>query len=296
MKSSQSIPFVPIPFPVLKRLVAPFTGVGSIISETLFFLDIQLKQANIKIDKNVYGAIIFFVFFLYFIVFTLIFLAITFFSGNEGFILSPIVGFFFSAIVAVQLISYPSIIVKRRVREIEANLIFALRTVLIQLRAGVPLFDSIKTIASGNFGAISHVFKKAIEKIQTGENEEQVLQDLASENPSWFFRRTIWQLVNGLKTGANVADVLQEIISSMNSAQSVQIQEYGGSLRFFSLIYMMLGVIIPAIGITFLILISSFPQVQITEMFYLVFLVVLVLGQVMFLGAVKSKRPTLLEG
>ena len=81
----------------------------------------------------------------------------------------------------------------------------------------------------------------------------------------------------------------------MTNEEEVQIRTYGGSLRVLSLVYMLLGVIIPALGITFMIVISSFPQIQITEITYWTLLIFLVIGQISYLGLMKSKRPTLLE-
>jgi hypothetical protein len=61
-----------------------------------------------------------------------------------------------------------------------------------------------------------------------------------------------------------------------------------------SLVYMMLGVIIPALGLTFLVILASFPQIKLEEIVFWVMLGGIIILQFMYLGIIKSKRPTLL--
>ena len=56
----------------------------------------------------------------------------------------------------------------------------------------------------------------------------------------------------------------------------------------------MLGAIIPSLGLTFLIILSTFPQIDIGEEVFWGMLIFLAIGQFMFLGIIKSSRPTLL--
>jgi len=182
----------------------------------------------------------------------------------------------------------------RKVRDLESNLIFALRTILIEIKSGVSLFDSIRLVANGNFGNVSREFKRAVGEIETGRFQEDVFEDLATNNPSLFFRRALWQLVNGLKAGADVSEVLNSLVDTLSKEQSNQVRMYGSSLRLLSLMYMMLGVIVPALGLTFLVVLSSFPQIKIAEWMFWAMLITLAIGQFMFLGMLKSNRPSLL--
>ena len=149
-------------------------------------------------------------------------------------------------------------------------------------------------IANGNFGIVSKEFKKAVESINTGSLEEDALESLASNNPSMFFRRAIWQIVNGLKAGADISDVLSALIDSLMKEQRNQIRQYGNKLRLLSLAYMMLGVIIPALGLTFLIILASFPQLKVGELLFWVLLGGIIIAQFMYLGVIKSSRPNLM--
>ncbi|MDZ4256467.1 MAG: type II secretion system F family protein, partial [archaeon] len=231
----------------------------------------------------------------YFIFFSFLFFVMSFRLLGTLDLLTPLgVSFFLSFLVLLQLITYPIIKVKKKVRDLDRNLVYALRTILVQLYSGVSLYDAMKVVAEGNYGAVSKEFKKAVDRISTGEIQEVALERIAEYNPSLYFRRAIWQIVNGMKAGADVTAVLAESVNSLTDAQSIQIRNYESQMKVLSLVYMMLGVIVPALGITFLIVLSSFPQIQVSETYFWILLLFVGVGQFMFLGVVKSKRPTLL--
>jgi len=56
----------------------------------------------------------------------------------------------------------------------------------------------------------------------------------------------------------------------------------------------MLGVIVPSLGITFLIVLSSFPQMQLGEILFWMLLGFVMVGEFMYLGILKSKTPNLM--
>ena len=254
-----------------------------------------MYQAEIDIKPIDYGSIIIVLSVFYFIVGSLIAFLVAFRLAPElAIFVSPIAGLIFGFMVFSQLIFYPRIKIKKRVRDIEKNLVFALRTILIEIKSGVSVFDSLKTLAIGNYGEISSEVESAIEKINTGTIEEDALEELGARNPSLFFRRSIWQIVNGLKSGSDLGQVVSTLIESLVGEQKNQIKLYGASLKILSLMYMMLGVIVPALGLTLLIILSTFPQIEIPEIVFWGMLGFLAMGQIMFLGMVKSRRPNLI--
>ncbi len=95
------------------------------------------------------------------------------------------------------------------VREIESNLIFALRTILVQIKSGVSLFDSLYSISSGKrYGELGAELKEAVDNISTGVSEEVALQELAVKNPNPYLRKVLWQIVNGMKAGIKYLPLL----------------------------------------------------------------------------------------
>ena len=90
--------------------------------------------------------------------------------------------------------------------------------------------------------------------------------------------------------------VIQEGVRSLYQEQAIQIQTYGSKLNPLVMFYMLIAVILPALGITFLVILSSLLNIS-NEMLKLLFIAIFVLiifTQIMFLGLIKSRRPSLL--
>ncbi len=289
------IPLSPFPVSFLHRLVPSFLFLGRPFAKGMPYLKTELEQANIDLSAEEYSTIMVMLVFFHFVAWTL-------FAALFGFRLfpdtvwwaAPVIGFFLAILVFIQIMAYPHILVKKKIRDLEQNLVFGLRTITVQIRSGVSLFDALSLIGVGNYGALSTEFQKAVDEINTGIAEEDALQRSALRNPSLFYRRAIWQIVNGMKAGADITAVLSELVHSMTKEQIIQIKKYGSSLKLLSLIYMMLGVIVPALGLTFIIVLSTFPQVPVSQELLWSFLGFLTLGQFMFVGFLKSRRPSLM--
>ncbi len=191
---------------------------------------------------------------------------------------------------------YPRVYVTRKQRDIEQHLISALQDIHVQLQSGVPLFRIMVNISSSDYGALSDEFKKAVRRINAGYPQIQVLEELGEANPSPFFRRTLWQISNGMRAGSDISIVIHESIHALSQEQLIQIQNYGNKLNPMIMFYMLISVILPALSITFLTIISSLVQLpqSISTLLFIGLLVGVIIIQTLFLGVIKSIRPSLL--
>ncbi|MBW2981013.1 type II secretion system F family protein [Candidatus Woesearchaeota archaeon] len=234
----------------------------------------------------------FFIFFGFFLVFILVL------AGVEKFLsFSLTTSFLVTILVFLQQIAYPRMYVNRRIKGIERNLMGALQNILIQLNSGVPLFDILVNISKGDYGEISKEFTTVVKEINAGRHQIETLEELAATNPSLFFRRAIWQLVNGMKSGADMSNVINEIIDLLSQEQILQIQRYGSQLNPLAMFYMLMVVIAPSLGTTFLIILSSFISMPgaVAKMIFWGLYAIIIFFQLMFMGVIKSRRPNLLE-
>ncbi|MBI4173153.1 MAG: type II secretion system F family protein [Candidatus Aenigmarchaeota archaeon] len=188
---------------------------------------------------------------------------------------------------------YPRLFISRRSREIERNLPFALRQMLIQVRGGMPIYNSLASIAASGYGVLSEEFASAVRDISTGKSAIEALERITMDNPSLYFRRIMWQIVNALKTGADIGQTLKEIVDTLVQDQRTEIKKYGAQLNPLALFYMMTVVIFPTMGIIFLVILSSFLGQAFFDINLMMLLVLgfLFIAQFMFIGMVKSKRP-----
>jgi len=291
------IPYSLLPPKSLRKNSAIFLGVAENIGPMFKFLEVNLKQADIDLSTKEYlsmclmACLVFFIFIGSLLSFIL-YLA----SVNNPFLFSIIVSLFVTLMIFLQQISYPKMFVSKRVKNIERNLLSALQNILIQLNSGIPLFNILVNISKGNYGEISKEFSGLVKDINTGRPQIEALEEMAAVNPSLFFRRTIWQIANGMKSGADMSSVIQEIINLLSEEQILQIQKYGSQLNPLAMFYMLMVVIAPSLGITFLVMIVSFialPEGIVKLVFWGLYGIV-VFFQLMFAGLIKSKRPNLL--
>jgi len=260
-------------------------------------LEGYLKGIDINLTRQEYLGIVLrsFVntFLLLFILISLILVAI---GINLFYIFGIGIALLLSAFISFSQLAYPRVFVSRREKDMEKNLIFALEDILIQLNSGIPLFDVMTNISASNYGELSVEFKKAIKRIGSGEPEAEVLADISQRSHSAFFKRTLWQISNGLNAGSDMSLIIEENIKTLNEEQLIQIQNYGNKLNPLIMMYMLISVIVPSLSVSFIAVIASmlgFEKNLVMGMFFGLFIFV-IFFQIMFLGMIKSKRPSLL--
>lgn len=289
------IPFVPFPMPLMRKISKRFLGFGDKLSKILPGFRVKLNQAALDFQPREYLSMAFFsLIFWTSMTFTLLFLLSIFVKLPENFIFTLVpVSFVIGFLSFFYIIFYPGLIIARKVKDLEKNLLFALRHLLIQVKSGVPLFDGLVSVANGNYSLISKELGECTKKISTGLEQTFALEELALKNPSLHFRRVIWQITNAIKTGADLGNTLEAIVITLGEERKVSIRRYGSQLNPLAMMYMMMAVIIPSLGITFLIIFSSFSGVIVTESLFFIILFALTFFQFTFIGIVKSRRPAI---
>ncbi len=289
------IPFAPLPPEKLRRISHRFVGFGETLSKFFPGLAWNLEQAEIDVEPREWLAIALFIFVFYAGMLSSGLFVITIGAKVAlpmALATSLGIGLLFGSVQFLYLAKYPAFASRKSVREIETHLAPALHHLLVHVRAGVPLFNALVSIAASSYGALSKEFQKAINEIETGKSETAALEMLARNNSSLHFRRIMWQMINALKSGVDIGQTLKEIVEDIAIEQKVAIKKYGSELNPLALFYMMLVVIFPTLGIVFLLVMSSFVGTGLNLQFVLIgILIFLLLVQVMFIGLIKNKRP-----
>ena len=286
----QKIPFVPIPIHLMLRITKKLLGIGGFLSKVFPTIDIDLIRADIELDKREYLTIAFISSFLWLFLTSgiLIFLS-SFKPLPKSFSLSVPLAVFFSSFFYIKY--YPNLITAKKLKDIDSNLLFALRSMEIQVASGISLFDSIVSISKEKYGLISEEFKKVVKKISTGESQIEALEELILRNPSLYFRRIIWQITNSLRSGTDLSSTLKVIVGDLSYERLVAIRKYGAELNPMAMMYMMIAVIFPSLGISFLMILSSFSSMQLSEIIFWLILGFTGFFQFILIGMIKSKRP-----
>ncbi len=291
------IPFSPIPVKDAKKILGnKFYGLAEPLLKIMPSLEMELKQAGFELSGRDYISIAIFSSIFMFILTFFSFFIVTIFiiPVQKALPISFLIGSFFLIVTFFYIKIYPKLIIKKRILDIERNLLYALRHMYVQITSGVPIFDALVSVSQGNYGAISSEFKSAIKAINTGLPVEKALEQLTLRNPSQYFRRSLWQISNGIKAGSDIGSILKNIVDYIASEQKIMIRRYGSQLNPLTLAYMMIAVIVPSLGITFLMVLSSFSRFPVTENIFWIILIALAIFQFMFLGVIKSKRPNMI--
>lgn len=184
----------------------------------------------------------------------------------------------------------PKVKANRISRQLEKNLPYALRHMLIEVSSGISLYEAMVD-ASYDYGEASNEFNRIVSDIQGGKSQIEALEDSVARNPSTMYRRAMWQMINALKSGADLTDTLDSLVDTMVEEQKLEVEKYGEDLNPFILMYLMLAVIFPSLGVTLMIVMSSFITLPLGKTTFYGMLVGLALFQMFFLNLVKSKRP-----
>jgi len=290
----RTIPFVPFKLHVARKFARPFFGIGEIIEKVMPSLEMFLKQSEIDLEPREYISIaIFSSVFWFSIIFSTVFVLAYFLSAMSFIAIELIMSSILSVVFFIYILLYPKLIIVRKLKSIEKNLLYGLRDLAVQIKSGVPLFDAMVSISRKGYGKISEEFGICVKKISTGISSTDALEDMALINPSLNFRRSIWQMVNSIRSGTDLGNTLENVVITISNEQRIQIKKYGSQLNPLAMMYMMLGVILPSLGITFLIILSSFSGFAITTAFFWLILIILILFQFAFVGIVKSRRPSI---
>jgi archaeal flagellar protein FlaJ len=177
-------------------------------------------------------------------------------------------------------------------KDIEKDILFAARDLVISMRSGMPLFNAITAVSTG-YGAASLEFAKVVELVQLGSPIEQALDDVSSRSQSRTFKRIMLQATVSLKAGADVVGALQGVVEEVQQERVIELRRYGQRLNALAMFYMLFGVIFPSMGIAVAAILTTFINIfSVTESTLLMAIVGIFFLQIIFLNIMRGSRPT----
>ncbi|MFH0870549.1 MAG: type II secretion system F family protein [archaeon] len=180
--------------------------------------------------------------------------------------------------------------VEKMNRSIGQEIIFAGRFLIIELQSGVPIFNAFANV-SRNYEVVGPFFDEIVEKINLGTAMEDAINEAINTTPSPDLRKILWQILNSMKTGADVADSLNAVIDQIVRQQQIAVKEYGRKLNPMAMFYMMIAVIVPSLGTTMMIVLATFLGFNVSLPLLLILAGFVGFMQFMFFAVIKSQRP-----
>jgi pilus assembly protein TadC len=190
------------------------------------------------------------------------------------------------------LVNSPNTKIGKRRRDLDREVLFAGRYLLVKIHSGRPLLNALID-ASQSYGIASKYFKELVDDINMGTPIEKALDNAMKYSPSHKFRKILFQVNNAIKIGIDVSDPLANTLDEISQEQLIEIQRYGKKLNSLTIFYMLLAVVMPSIGTAMLSVIGALvlPAETLTWILYGV-LGGLTMIQLMFTMIFKSARLT----
>lgn len=203
------------------------------------------------------------------------------------------IGTFFAAIMVCFLIftKYPGIISKKKAQEIDKHLMFALKDMLLHTSSGASIYNALVSIANAGYGEVSEEFHNVAKDINSGTSADTAFERLAQRTESEYMKKVLWQIINTIRSGGNLKESLGTIVHELVSTQRANIVGYANELNLWSLVYMIFAVAAPTIGVTMMIILSSFADIGINKTSMAFFVGLTMVIQIVIITLIKARRP-----
>lgn len=183
-------------------------------------------------------------------------------------------------------------LITKRAKEIDRDVLFAGRFLLVKLNSGKPLINALED-ATKSYGVSNTYFKEIIREIDLGTPLERALEKSTEACPSDRLKKILFQITNALKIGTDVTNFLDAILDEIADEQLIEIQRYGKKLNSMTMFYMLFAVVMPSLGMTMVVIIISLVNINLNMGAFLAILLILIFMQVIFVTLFKSIRPNL---
>ena len=173
-----------------------------------------------------------------------------------GIVIGAVFGFII-LLMAGGIVFLPNLQKGSRSNEASRELPFALRQMATELRAGIGMHDSMRSVALSGYGPLSEEFARALEEIKYGETTEKALMDMSDRVNSEGLKRAIYQITRTLSSGGDLAKTLNVIAEDTAYELRMKLKDYAQKLNSFTMIYMFVAILGPVITMIMLIAAST---------------------------------------
>jgi flagellar protein FlaJ len=279
----------------VKKAVKPLTPIAMRLEKLRPSLRAELSQIEAEIDAPTYIAISILaaVYHLVFI-FTSMCVLLYVLSPKmlaDFFGIIILMSFAYSFVIFFQVLLYPRLVLQKKTQAINRDLLFAMRHLLIEVRAGIPLYTSFVSVGEAGYGTISEEFYRTANEISSGVSQTDALENMVVRNPSIYLRRAIWQISNALKAGSDIAGVLETLVKEFAAEERANLQRFGKELSPWALMYLLLTVVFPTMGIALFLVLGTITTISIGPTMLVFFVGIFIAFQFFFLKFLKNKRP-----
>jgi flagellar protein FlaJ len=294
------IPYFPLKFETAVALSKPLRVLAPVLLSTRRDFKRDLDEADMHVDPIDYASVAALSATVYFLLFMAISASFSMNPNIEAWfpqstdtlrsilLTAP---FVLALVMATQVMNFPNMTARGKARDVEKNLLYALRHITVQVRSGATLFEAMKSVAFSDYGSISKDMEVAVKQIASGFPIASSIDNLAMRNRSKNYKKILWQLENAIRTGTDVGQVLMSMSENYFEEQRIAIEKFGKEMNTITMIFLIVTVIFPVMAVIVLVLTALIPVQSIPSSFLFVFLFIVAFVQMMIIGYIKEKRP-----
>ena len=143
--------------------------------------------------------------------------------------------------------------VKQIGREQDSDLLFILEFLLINFKSGVPIGIAIESLSKID-RPTAKFFKEIHFDIKTGLDIETAIKNSIEYSASYDLKTIMKRIYDSLEIGGNLELTLENQIKEVSQKKIVKIKEYSKKINPIITMYLLLGIVLPSLGITFFII------------------------------------------
>lgn len=166
-------------------------------------------------------------------------------------------GFFLIPIIYNFFLNYVKVQIQKKGRELDGDLLFVSEYFLVSLESGLPLGNAIQELSKLNRPG-ARFFKKIYTEFRTGKDLEDSLMEGAKNCPSESLKILLKRLKESLSIGVDLRTVLVNFIEESAEKKIIEIRGYSKKLNPLVMMYLLLGIVVPSLGVTFFMLGATF--------------------------------------
>ncbi len=210
------------------------------------------------------------------------------------FILYSIGLLFFSPILYKFWLSYVDVQIRKYARELDSDLLFVSEYFLVSLESGLPLGNAIQRLSKLNRPG-GRFFNKIYTDFRTGKDLERAIDEGAIYSASDSLKVLMKRLKDSLNIGVDLRMILINFIQESSEKKISEIRAYSKKLNPIVMMYLILGIVLPSLGVTFFILAATFLNLSPELLKYiLIFIFLIMFGfQYISYSSFKFSKSTL---
>ncbi len=181
-------------------------------------------------------------------------IATSIFTGIIAFALSTLliqeftlIPFSFGLATLILMLGYPYMKKESLIDSIEKNFSDALKQMADTLKAGDTYENALREVVNAEYGRLSDEMQLSLRRMEDGENLDTALTGFANRVDSIRIKRTITIILDSIKTGSSLSDILNEIADDLRDYQRLKEERKASTTMQFLFLIAAGGFIAPII-------------------------------------------------